>query len=75
MELSVSDWSTEHKISYLPSINARERSVCQASESTHTACDNGALSDVLNNAQWVGPMGAMLDEAEIAAHTAAAAHP
>jgi hypothetical protein len=31
----------EHKISYLPSINAREKGVCQASESTHTACDNG----------------------------------
>jgi len=27
--------------SYLPSINARERGACQASESTHTACDNG----------------------------------
>ena len=64
MQLSVSDWSTEHKISYLPSICARERGACQASESTHTACDKGALSDVLYNAEAVGPMGAaVLDEA------------
>ena len=53
MQLSVSDWSTEHKISYLPSICARERGACQASESTHTTFYKGY------NAECMSPYGAV----------------
>ena len=52
MELSVSDWSTEHKISYLQSINARESGMCQLRKVRTQQVITGAVGCFDRSDQW-----------------------